>query len=175
MAPEYIKNASGAYENIDAYDDLAVKNIIRFKCEQASDRFKLDNNRLSYPVGLLTAQDVVLAGGYLLTDEDVNCTEETCIYQYLGGNGGTENTNYYLYTPNAYWTMTPYNSSQVIYVNGENLNVNITESARIKPKGAMYEVDANTNISVIPVISLKPNVSVAKGNGNYDNPYIVRY
>ena len=62
------------------------------KCSQIdNDLFTLNgstkgNNILTYPIGLITSDEVVLAGGF----------------------GGTANTNYYLYNGQHYWTMSPY-------------------------------------------------------------------
>ena len=58
-------------------------------CGQQNDRFTVNdamtgNAALTYPIGLITADEVVLAGAY-----------------------NTENTNYYLYTGYNYWTMSP--------------------------------------------------------------------
>ena len=44
------------------------------------------NHALTYPIGLITADEVVLAGGF----------------------GGTANRSYYLYNSAYYWTMSPY-------------------------------------------------------------------
>ena len=58
------------------------------KCSQSNDYFTVSgsskgNHELTYPVGLITADEVVLAGGF----------------------GGTANQSYYLYTNQYYWTM----------------------------------------------------------------------
>ena len=63
----------------------------RFTCSQQNDRFTVDdeitgNGDLTYPIGLVTTDEVVLAGGY-----------------------STNNYGYYLYTGNTYWTMSPNN------------------------------------------------------------------
>ena len=62
----------------------------RLMCSQQNDRFTVSdevtgNGDLTYPVGLLTTDEAVLAGGY-----------------------NTSNSGYYLYTGNYYWTMSPY-------------------------------------------------------------------
>ena len=44
------------------------------------------NHKLTYPVGLITSDEVVLAGGF----------------------GGSSNSSYYLYTGEYYWTMSPF-------------------------------------------------------------------
>ena len=63
----------------------------RLSCSQQNDRFTVNdeligNGDFSYPIGLVTADEVVLAGGY-----------------------STSNSGYYLYTGNYYWTMSPGN------------------------------------------------------------------
>jgi len=68
-------------------DDAQINPTL--KCKQQNDRFTMSdttvgNKALTYPIGLITLDDVVLAGGY-----------------------NTKNTSYYLYTGNSYWTMTP--------------------------------------------------------------------
>ena len=71
----------------------------RLTCSQQNDRFTVDNEvigngDLSYPIGLVTTDEVVLAGGY---------------YSFSSG--------YYLYSGNIYWTMSPR------YVNGSDAYV----------------------------------------------------
>ena len=63
---------------------------ITLNCIQQNDRFTVNdtetgNGVLTYPIGLITTDEVYLAGGY-----------------------STTNTNYYLYAGNPFWTMTPY-------------------------------------------------------------------
>jgi len=65
-----------------------------FKCKNSSDLFtEVDANKgnksLTYPIGLITADEVVYAGGF----------------------GGKSNGKYYLYTGQEYWTMSPYSYS----------------------------------------------------------------
>ena len=60
-------------------------------CSQSNDLFTTSgsskgNKKLTYPVGLITSDEVVLAGGF----------------------GGTGNSSYYLYTGQTYWTLSPY-------------------------------------------------------------------
>ena len=59
-------------------------------CKNQNDRFTVNyeakgNGDLTYPIGLVTADEAYLSGGYSAT-----------------------NSKYYLYTGNSYWTMTPY-------------------------------------------------------------------
>ena len=61
-------------------------------CKNQNDRFtandeSIGNGDLTYPIGLLTADEAYLAGGYI----------------------NIINHGYYLYTGNTYWTMSPFN------------------------------------------------------------------
>ena len=63
------------------------------KCSQKNDRFTVDdeeigNGSLTYPISLITSDEVYLAGG-----------------------SGSTNHSYYLYTGNSCWTLSPFSSS----------------------------------------------------------------
>lgn len=71
------------------YNAYYRKNNPTLTCENKQDNFTTSNNgngALKYPVGLISADEVTLAGGYLKTT----------------------NTKYYLYNDLSYYTMTPY-------------------------------------------------------------------
>jgi len=74
-----------------AYGRLVTNKTPSLVCSQAIDKFTkstaLGNGKLTYPVGLITADEVALAGGL----------------------NGTNNTAYYLYTGHYYYTMSSYN------------------------------------------------------------------
>ena len=61
------------------------------ECSRTQDRFTVSstkgNGALTYPVGLITSDEVV----------------------YAGGRGGPSNNAYYLYTNQSYWAASPYN------------------------------------------------------------------
>ena len=90
------------------------------KCSQiGNDMFTVSgsskgNHKLTYPIGLITSDEVVLAGGF----------------------AGSSNNSYYLYTGEYYWTMSPYyffstGSAHVfrVYSDG-NLNSNFVNGTR---------------------------------------------
>ena len=62
----------------------------QLKCPTESDKFTVNtsngNGALTYPVGLITADEVVMAGGKV----------------------GSDNSTYYLYTNKSYWSGSPY-------------------------------------------------------------------
>ena len=118
-------------------------------CSQANDRFSVSssngNGKLTYPIGLLTADEV----------------------QYAGSMQSSNNTNtsYYLYTANAQWTMTPSDyysnnntaSGYVFYIN-TNGQMRITN-------------DLTSSYDVRPAINIKNTVEIGGGDGTYNNPY----
>ena len=87
-------------------------------CSVKNDAFTVNdttngNGALTYPVGLITTDDAMAAGGY---------------------NGS--NSTYYLYMGSNYFTMSPYqyNQMRIVYSNGNvNSNSNINSSQQIRP------------------------------------------
>ena len=92
-------SGTGTGASYTQYRWNSSSNGIRLTCPNQNDRFTVDdeitgNGDLSYPIGLVTTDEVVLAGGY---------------YSFSSG--------YYLYSGNIYWTMSPR------YVNGSDAYV----------------------------------------------------
>ena len=106
--------------NYKAYERLYTNNNPTFYCVQSNDKFTVNtskgNGSLQYPIGLITADEVV----------------------YAGGSMSVNNDNDYLTTGNRYWTMSPesfFNSTAVgLYVEiASDLNhesVNYTDGVR---------------------------------------------
>ena len=118
-------------------------NIYTLYCTQQNDRFTVNdrsigNGSLTYPVGLLTSGEVVLAGGYYFP-----------------------NSQYYLYTGNDYWTMSP------SVFDGEYAQIGM-----IIAEGEAITDYSQSIYGIRPVINLKPN-SLKFGDGSALNPYTV--
>ena len=119
----------------------------RFTCPQKNDAFtvsdeELGNGDLTYPVGLITADEIVAAGSGKYN------------------TGSTANSSYYLYKGSFYWSLSPFyfavGSAHVFYENGELYNTYIDY----------------TNGAVAPVINLKPEYAITlKGTGTMEDPY----
>ena len=115
-------------------------------CSQDSDKFTVSpekgNGKLTYPVGLITVDEAAFAGGVYLS----------------------ANPEYYLYTGQTYWTMSPSNflsSSASAYawvVNSTgHLNANwVTASNGVRP-----------------VVNLSADILITGGDGTKINPYMV--
>ena len=120
-------------------------------CQNQNDKFTVDskngNGKLTNPVGLITLDEVVLAG----------------FNTYNSNTSDYKDTTNYLFTNNCYWTVSPV----LMYVNG-NAFVGAVHNT-----GILY-VDL-VSIGVRPVVSLKNDTLViANGDGTSTNPYVVQ-
>ena len=113
-------------------------------CPNKNDSFTVNdenkgNGNLTYPVGLLAFDEAVLAGGY-----------------------ASNNSGYYLYTVNTYWTMSPrlFNDS---YANVRG----VYSPGNVGGSSGVYSSDG-----VRPVLNLKSG-SLTKGSGTALDPYTV--
>jgi hypothetical protein len=126
-------------------------------CPTQSDAFTVSdttkgNAHLTNPIGLITADEISLAGGVFQDNES------STLY----------NTNYYLYTNQSYFSMTPghYNDS------GTD-NTAPPQIFFLSNAGQFYNHPCYLSYGVRPVISLKSTVT-ATGTGVWNDPYIVQ-
>lgn len=117
-------------------------------CPRDIDKFTVNasngNGALNYPIGLLTFDEIMLAGG---------------VYS-------TENTSYYLYSGGQYWALSPF-----FYINGGS--VADAEGTKMGAFGKVINGSIEDANGIRPVISLKYGVEVSGGDGSTDTPYIV--
>ena len=113
------------------------------KCAQANDKFKVANAsaKLDYPVALITADELAMAGGVV----------------------DTANTNYYLYNGHHQWSLSPghfdpyYSTATAWYV---------------RPSGSLSPWrGVDDSFGVRPVINLKADTLITKGDGTALNPF----
>ena len=129
-----------------AYGRLADKRTPSLKCTQDNDKFKVSNAnaKLDYPISLITADEAAMAGG---------------VYN-------TANSNYYLYNGQYFWTLSPSHFESH------------ASDARVwyeSPSGGLrlwYGV-ANS-FGARPVINLKADTLIIKGDGTSLNPYVIK-
>ena len=141
-----INSENGNEVTYGAYDRIITNFTPSLGCTQKDDSFTVTetsttNGKLAYPVGLLTADELMIAGA----------------------KWGVNNTTFYLYTNQYYWTMTPYcfNGASAymytVYNNGQSNYYYVSLSYGLRP-----------------VVSLKPGIQIlSNGTGTADNPYIV--
>ena len=126
-----------------AYERVITNKTPSLDCNTASDNFTTSgtgtgNGALQYPIGLITADEVALAGG----------------------RNGTINYGYYLYTGQAYWTMTPYSFPLAIVF-------------QVSSNGPLNSYNIGlAECGVRPVINLRADVSLS-GSGTSSDPYVV--
>ena len=115
-------------------------------CSQDSDKFTVSpekgNGKLTYPVGLITVDEAAFAGGVYLS----------------------ANPEYYLYTGQTYWTMSPYTFTSS-YANAYAWSVI-----------SLGSLNANwvaSSVGVRPVVNLSADILITGGDGTKVNPYMV--
>ena len=140
----------GAAQRLFSVDNYSSVEDIHptYRCVQKNDRFtvknSIGNQKLTYPVGLLTADEIKFAGG--------------CY--------GCQNTSYFVYTSEFYWLMTPVSAESNIQVYAIRVNNDL--------RGFGYSDDAvYLSSAVVPAISLVSDVKLSSGKGLYDDPYVI--
>ncbi len=133
-----------------AYTRLQDGKTPSLKCSGDNDKFKMSNEsaKLNYPVALITADEVAMAGGRA----------------YYNGSY-SPNSNYYLYNGNYFWTLSP------SYFNSYSSLANVW---LVMPSGCLspwYRVAYS--FGVRPVISLRADTAITKGDGSSLNPFVI--
>ena len=118
------------------------------KCSQVSDRFSITTSRgngnLTYPVALITADEVALAGGKI----------------------NLKNEDYYLQTNDYYFTMTP-----AFFVSGTGIAAlyNVDPLGQLNQwDNIAYSFGTR------PVINIRSDVLISQGDGTSENPFILQ-
>ena len=128
-----------------AYIRLITNKEPSFDCPNNSDLYTTDNSNkgnksLIYPIGLISADEVA----------------------YAGGKEGSTNSQYYLYTAENYWTISPQNGGKYNYPFAVHSNGFLGDLGQ-----------QNSGNGVRPVINLKASVTISSGNGTSSNPYTI--
>ena len=143
----YTTSGSDLYSG--AYTRLITNKTPTLKCQNTKDKFTVDasngNGALTYPVGLITADEMAYAGGkYYSSSSDAN-------------------RSFYLYTGQGFWTMSPsgyYYSGSWVLRGGTSGG--LSDNFVYDPYGAR------------PVVSLKPGITITGGSGTATDPFIVK-
>ena len=128
-----------------AYGRLYEKKTPSLKCAQDNDKFKVSNAsaKLDYPISLITADEVAMAGGVW----------------------NTANSNYYLYNGQYFWTLSPstfttyYSQARVWFI--------------LSSGGLIDWYSVSSSFGARPVINLKADTLITKGDGTALKPYVV--
>ena len=118
-----------------------------FKCNK-NDFFTVSNSKgnkaLTYPIGLLSADEA----------------------RFAGAQHGTLNTDYYLYNEDQPWWLMDAAGS---FYNEEEPDNSTT--LVVSGSEGLFANDVRATLNVRPVINLKNNVVYKSGDGTHDNPY----
>ena len=133
-----------------AYGRLQDSKKPSLKCIQNNDKFKMSNEsaKLNYPVALITADEVAMAGGRT----------------YYNG-AYSPNSNYYLYNGKYFWTFSPsyfFSSDSIAIV------WPVMSSGSLDPWSYVAY-----SLGVRPVINLKSETLITKGDGTALNPFTI--
>ena len=135
-----------SYTFYGSYNRNADRRTPSLKCAQANDKFRVSNAsaKLEYPVALITADELAMAGG---------------VYN-------TSNTNYYLYNGQYQWSLSPGNFAP---------GGSVADVWYVDPSGSLFPWYRVTgSFGVRPVINLKADTQITKGDGTALNPYVVQ-
>lgn len=133
-----------------SYDSISTNPSL--KCIQNNDKFTVStengNGNLTYPVGTITADELVYAG----TTGGGRQKGTAC-----------NNTKFYLYSNTNYWTMTP-----IFMYTNSRAYVNRFYSGRL-----VNNYSAEYTNTVRPMISLNGNLNITNGNGQPNSPLVI--
>ncbi len=139
------------------YTRLGTNKTPTYDCTNVNDKFTVDtstgNGKLTYPIALMTADEVSFAGGVYFT------YAETWYYKNSAKGSSTGLTLWWLLSP-SYWNN---GSAEVFLMSG---------SSGPGDLGSVY-VFINTH-GVRPVISLKSCVKTSGGDGSASDPYTIK-
>ena len=131
----------GGYFNYASRDRMSSAKPT-LKCP-VNDNYSIEggNKKITYPIALLSVDDIMLAGATF-----------------------SSNKNYYLYTNNWYWLLSPsrWDNGGYAYVLTIYINGNIED-------GNVY----NSNIGVRPALTIAPSAPLISGDGSQNNPYVI--
>ena len=136
-----------------ADERLSTNKTPTFVCSNANDRFTAStttgNGKLTYPIGLITADEISYAGGLWLTNNSS---------YYIAQNASSGITWWWTMSPSVWDSVA---GAAVFVVDGSYSTGQLANDRVCNPVG------------VRPVISLKACVLASGGNGTASNPYTV--
>ena len=142
--------------NFGAYTRLYTNKTPSYDCAATEDKFTVDtstgNGKLTYPIALMTADEVSFAGGVYGKDA------ETWYYYNSANKSSTGETWWWLLSP-YHWFLSYAN---VFFVYGSS-----------RP-GYLNDSDVNSAYGVRPAVSLKSCTKYSTGNGSANEPYTIK-
>ena len=142
--------------NFGAYTRLYTNKTPSYDCAATEDKFTVDtstgNGKLTYPIALMTADEVSFAGG-------VYATNAPTWYYKNSANGSSTGSKFW-------WLLSPY------YWYGSDARVFVVRGSS-SPGYLNYDYVDRT-YGVRPAISLKSCIKYSTGNGSASDPYTIK-
>ena len=152
----YCNDRTGDGTYFGAYTRLRTNKTPTYDCTDTNDKFTVDtstgNGKLTYPIALMTSDEVSFAGGLWATNAPT-------WYYYNSANGSSTGTNWW-------WLLSPY------YLSGGLANVFLVHGSS-DPGHLYYNYVGDTNV-VRPAVSLKSCTLYSTGNGSASDPYTIK-
>ena len=142
--------------NFGAFTRLGTNKTPSYDCAATEDKFTVDtstgNGKLTYPIALMTADEVSFAGGVYITNAPT-------WYYYNSAKGSSTGSKYW-------WLLSP------LSWNGSNADVfHVYGSSN---PGRLDYYNVLNSFGVRPVISLKSCIKYSTGNGSANEPYTIK-
>ena len=141
-------------ESFGAYTRLKTNKTPSYDCATTEDKFTVDsstgNGKLTYPIALMTADEVSFAGGLLYT-------KAPTWYYYNSANGSSTGDTWW-------WLLSPYNWD------GRARVFNVYGSSN---PGYLDRNIVDGTYGVRPAISLKSCIKYSTGDGSASVPYTI--
>ena len=142
--------------NFGAYTRLNTNKTPSYDCAATEDKFTVDstvgNGKLTYPIALMTADEVSFAGGVYGTNAP------TWYYKNSANGSSTGSTWWWLLSPRR-WD------------GGFAVVFGVYGSSN---PGYLYYYNVNNTNGVRPAISLKSCIKYSTGNGSASDPYTIK-
>ncbi len=155
-------NPAGGYNtgrlqfNYGAYTRLLTNKTPSYDCAATEDKFTVDsstgNGKLTYPIALMTADEVSFAGGVIFTNAP------TWYYKNSANESSTDSTWWLLLSP-VFWSG---GDAYVFGVGGSSY------------PGHLNTVRVTSSNGVRPALSLKACVKWKSGDGSASAPYTIK-
>ena len=159
LSVSYPNYVIGEWMGFAGSDILETNKAPSYNCAKTEDKFTTDssvgNGKLTYPIALMTADEVAYAGGVFYTESK---------YPFYWVYNNADNIS--ITNSIIWWTMTPNSGSPNLSTGGGSwFGVNTTKPGRIGNPG---RIDP---LAVRPVISLKADMVYKSGDGSAEAPY----
>ena len=142
--------------NFGTLTRLITNKTPSYDCTATEDKFTVDNStgngKLTYPIALMTADEVSFAGGLWATNAPT-------WYYYNSANGSSTGSNWWLLLSPNFWIGS---NAYVFYVSGSN------------NPGHLFYNGVGDASGVRPAISLKSCIKYSTGNGSASDPYTIK-